>query len=404
MYPTNKLIFFRDMVSCSYSFYFWTYDRNMCLLESNCPEELLYETIFSVDCFHELIRSHLSIADKPVLLSNTLGLMWAVVFERDDAKPSLIHVMGPSFITNFSYSRIERKLNRYNLSVAAKHSLLNQLRVLPVIETNRLLQYTLMFHFCINSEKITHAELTFLTPENDKYLTTQTFEDGQDPALPATSDAEQELLYALGQGNLDYANQTSNAALAAGIKIENIHTFQRFKYPCYRFISLCCKTACDSGLSRYISYTLSNQYCEAIDLCTTPGEIKKTMDSMYSDYVHRVHQCRQNEQISKPLQTCCDFIRQNPTCDLTIDSLAAMVGYAPYYLSKKFKKELGTTLGQFIKRERIEYAKILLSSSQNSISQIGQQLHFCSNSHFSDTFLAQTGMLPREYRKKYQRI
>lgn len=289
------------------------------LLDSNCPNEAIFESVFALEHFPDLIMEHLNEADRPFILSNSLGLMWAVVFEHqiqiggNETSPSpksnviyRIHVMGSAFITGYSHSHIEKKLNQYNISIAAS------------------------------------------------------------------------------------------------IKVDETNSLQHYKYPYYRFIVLCCKAACDGGLSRRAAYTLSNVYCEAVDNCQTPSELGKVINKMYGDYVRHVHECKQIGTLSIPLRTCRDYIDQNPTEDLSLDTLSAITGYSPYYLSKLFKRETGTTINHYIKKMRIEHAKLLLCSQQATIQQISEQLHFCSSSHFAEAFYKQVGMTPREYRKKYK--
>lgn len=424
MYTERKLLFFQEMISCSYRFYFWTYDAEMHLLDSNCPNETLFEHIFELENFSNLILKRMDIADRPFILSNSFGLIWAVVFEHNktdsehplspsgqtDNKEFLaslhaktlfrIHIMGPAFITSFSYPHIEKKLNQYDISIAVKRSMMEKLRTLPVIESNRLMQYVLMFHFVICDEKLTTDDFYYLTPLYEGNIQ-QYVENGEDPMLPETHDMEQALLLAVEQGNLNYKRTLSLASVAASIKVNETTSLQHYKYPTYRFISFCCRAACDGGLSRYIAYILSNVYLEAVDNCQTPSELKRIIDAMYEDYITRVHECRQSSVLSAPLRTCRDYIDQNPTNDLSLETLSGLVGYTPYYLSKLFKKETGMTLNNYIKKTRIEYAKLLLASQKDSIQQISEQLHFCSSSHFAEAFYEQVGMMPREYRKKY---
>ena len=278
--------------------------------------------------------------------------------------------------------------------------MLEQLRTLPVIESNRLMQYVLMFHFAVCDEKMMTEDFYYPTPLYEDTLL-QYNDEGNDPLLPETHDKEQALLLAVEQGNPSYKQAFSLSSVAASIKVNETTSLLHYKYPTYRFISFCCKAAQDGGLSRYIAYSLSNIYLEAVDNCQTLSELKRIIDVMYEDYITRVHEYRQSNALSAPLRACRDYIEQNPTSDLSLESLSGLVGYTPYYLSKLFKKEMGMTLNNYIKKTRIEYAKLLLVSQKDSIQQISEQLHFCSISHFSETFYEQAGMMPREYRKKY---
>ena len=57
------------------------------------------------------------------------------------------------------------------------------------------------------------------------------------------------------------------------------------------------------------------------------------------------------------------------------------------------------SINEYIDCVRIERAKILLETTQESVADIATALHYCSSSYFSDTFRRITGKLPTEYRK-----
>lgn len=67
---------------------------------------------------------------------------------------------------------------------------------------------------------------------------------------------------------------------------------------------------------------------------------------------------------------------------------------------KKFKTELGFTIGAFITRCKLEEAKMLLTYSTKSLAEISSYLCFSSQPHFQSLFKKQYHMTPLEYRKK----
>ena len=107
---------------------------------------------------------------------------------------------------------------------------------------------------------------------------------------------------------------------------------------------------------------------------------------MYADFVHRVHRCRTNPEVSKQIQDCCAYIELHAEEEIPIDQLAKRFGYAEYYLTKKFKREMHTSLTNYIKYVRIERAKLLLTTTGLSLQEIADRLHFCSRSYFGKIF------------------
>ncbi len=69
------------------------------------------------------------------------------------------------------------------------------------------------------------------------------------------------------------------------------------------------------------------------------------------------------------------------------------------YLSRKFKLEVGKSIGDYINDIRIEKAKMLLETTTLSISEIARRLQYCSGTYFGTIFRRLTGKLPSEYRE-----
>lgn len=87
----------------------------------------------------------------------------------------------------------------------------------------------------------------------------------------------------------------------------------------------------------------------------------------------------------------------------TISDLAACAGYTEYYLSRKFKEEIGVSLNNYINIAKVERAKLLLTITDDSIQEITDRLHFCSRSYFSEAFRKFTGTSPAKYKRDYQK-
>ena len=89
---------------------------------------------------------------------------------------------------------------------------------------------------------------------------------------------------------------------------------------------------------------------------------------------------------------------------LSISQLARQAGYTEYYFSHKFKNEVGCSVADYIKHEKIQQAKLLLSGTKMSIQEISEELSFGSRSYFSSSFQKETGLSPSEYRERNIKI
>ncbi|WP_323379606.1 helix-turn-helix domain-containing protein [Stieleria sedimenti] len=84
---------------------------------------------------------------------------------------------------------------------------------------------------------------------------------------------------------------------------------------------------------------------------------------------------------------------------LTIPQIAAEVDLHPDYASTLFKKTYGTTIVNFITRQRVAHAQRLLLSTESPIINVAEDSGFDSLSRSNRAFKQFTGETPREYRK-----
>ena len=83
---------------------------------------------------------------------------------------------------------------------------------------------------------------------------------------------------------------------------------------------------------------------------------------------------------------------------LKLTQIAAEVGVHPVYLATAFRRKFGVTVGEFVRRLRIEHACAELKKKDLPLSAIALQAGFADQSHFSKVFKSYVGMTPREYR------
>jgi YesN/AraC family two-component response regulator len=396
---SNKLDFFYDLISCNYDFYSWTYNNDHETLYSNCPNELLFNQIFTISGCKDYMFEYGKNNTLPLVLSDNLGLIWISVFETKDNELARIHVLGPVYTSNHSLENIQKSIKHHNLSIALQNEIIRQLQLIPTISLNNYFNYAIMLHYCITGEKIKVSDISYQL--KNEY----TSEDTKDLKHVGTWMTEQFLLKMVEDGNLNYKQAKDKAvSISSGVQMRVGDAIRQAKDSVIIFVALCVRAAIRGGLSPETAYTVGDYYIQNIELCTKITEIATISHTMYEDFIHRVHKCKTNTDISMPIQICRDYIDLHITDKLTLPDLATRVGYTEYYLSKKFKKEVGLSINEYIKNSKIAHAKIMLGSSNDSIQEISDSLNFCSRSYFTDTFQKVVGVSPSEYREKHLRL
>lgn len=103
---------------------------------------------------------------------------------------------------------------------------------------------------------------------------------------------------------------------------------------------------------------------------------------------------RKEELFSHFIQLIIKNYKKNKKLDFYAEKLFI----SPKYLSDIIKKISGRSAHDWIDRYILLEAKILLRSSNKTITQIADELNFPNNSFFSKYFKKHCGMTPKEYR------
>jgi AraC family transcriptional regulator len=83
---------------------------------------------------------------------------------------------------------------------------------------------------------------------------------------------------------------------------------------------------------------------------------------------------------------------------LSLNEIATSVGIHPVHLASTFRKHYGCTIGDYIRKLRIDFTCRELTASDVSIANIAVAAGFSDQSHLARTFKQVTGMSPAEFR------
>lgn len=95
-----------------------------------------------------------------------------------------------------------------------------------------------------------------------------------------------------------------------------------------------------------------------------------------------------------------DLIHSHLQEPLTLSTIAEQAGMHPVYLAQAFRKACGCSVGEYVRRLRIEFACRELIDRDDSIGKIAAAAGFFDQSHFTGTFKRLLGMTPAEFRKQ----
>jgi AraC family transcriptional regulator len=98
------------------------------------------------------------------------------------------------------------------------------------------------------------------------------------------------------------------------------------------------------------------------------------------------------------LSRACDILHARFHEPLGLSSLASRVGVHPVHLAREFRRHYGCTVGQYVRRLRVDSASRMLVESESSLVAIALEVGFANQAHFCRIFKLLTGISPARYR------
>jgi AraC family transcriptional regulator len=99
------------------------------------------------------------------------------------------------------------------------------------------------------------------------------------------------------------------------------------------------------------------------------------------------------------LQLVTNYINEHLEQELSLEELAAIAQLSPYHFCRSFKRSTGLTPHQYVIRQRVERAKLLLKDGKMGISQVAVACGFTHQSHLNRHFKQLTGVTPKIFSK-----
>lgn len=413
MQAVHNANLFAGMIHSSAGISAWCFSmKTRKLFYSTCPYEETFLRFLQMNgCLDFMFSTEID-NKRPVFLGTPIGLLWAadyIYYSEEEKRPALAIVIGPFFSSEISARGLRADIREMNLSVSVESNVIRQLQNIPVLPLSSIFRYVTMLHYALTEEKITSFDIQYQhwqkedekeAPDRDwdeEGMGKPDFEDREAVAHYYT--VEQTILQLIREGNAGYREILREKA--GGITgNEKEKPLRDEKDAMIILTGLSLRAAMEGGMPQGTARKMETLYLQKIEEAGTIAEVMHIREDLLEDLTGRVHQCQSRADISRPVQACCDFIAQNLTKKLALSDIARAVGYSQYYLTKKFRREMGIRLTDYIKERRIEMAKVWLITTTRSIEDISEQLQFGTRGYFSKVFREQTGTSPGAYRNR----
>lgn len=112
------------------------------------------------------------------------------------------------------------------------------------------------------------------------------------------------------------------------------------------------------------------------------------------------HRQKLSSEAQRTVRKAMAYLQQRHAETITRHDLAHHVGMSEDYLTFCFRQELGMTPVAYLNRYRISQAKVLLSTTDRSITAIALDVGFSNSAYFSRVFKRETGVSPGDFRRQ----
>jgi two-component system response regulator YesN len=143
---------------------------------------------------------------------------------------------------------------------------------------------------------------------------------------------------------------------------------------------------------------LAAQILQECQHCSTISKMKKVLE-------RNLGECLKNMRLSieskstKPIRIAKEYIEEHYTEKILLEDIAEIVELNPVYFSTLFKKETDTNFSTYLTQVRMEHAKELLVSTNDTVAAIGMAVGYDDQKYFSQVFKKVIGVKPAVYRK-----
>ncbi len=173
-------------------------------------------------------------------------------------------------------------------------------------------------------------------------------------------------------------------------------TLMNRKYFSISYVATLIQASIDGGMDYNVASQLNMKYIKLIENKVSSSQLESLeMDVAYalSYFVKNI----KRKGNTKLIRDCKDYIIENISSNLKIYLIAKNFMIDSKYLSRRFKKETGENIKNYINRKKVEEAKRLMQSTNIELIDIATNLSFNDQSHFTKVFKEYALMTPKQY-------
>lgn len=318
-------------------------------------------------------------------------------------------IIGPILDSRLTEEMVEALILDLKIPNDKKEEVLNYYKELPTKSKMKIIYMSLQLYFMLYRKTLDPSEVI----EKNRSINSIT-EEIENPNLTISKRRqevrlhhdilhERKVLQCIVEGKKDEVIQhwrSTDESGELGLLSKKSH-LRNEKNLGISIITLATRAAMEGGVNQEVAYTLSDLYIQEIEELQSSKDVEQFIEFILGDFADRVNKNR-NLNYSRPVNHSLNYIFKHLYENIDLHTLADIAGVHPNYLSSLFKKEVGTTISNYILKAKIEEAKMLIEFTDYSLLKISTLLNFYDQSYFTKIFRKFEGLTPNQYKNHLQ--
>lgn len=324
-----------------------------------------------------------------------------VVICLDEINKNYI-LLGP-YLLIADYKDLLSEYNQYDLTLDEINALKNYHKDLPILNKHKISN---IVKIILKNIYTKNCKFKFIEKNNLFNLKSKESKTHRElisfiesDYLEKISATEYKLFFAIRQGDKLFASKCFDKLLPqTNINSNDFVNIRDYKNKLIYYNTLLKKAGELEGISTVHLQSLYNTNLDKIELSNDFNELYNLIFNMIVDYCDTISD-HKLKYYSPLVKKAINHINLNLNNDLCVKDLADLFYVSPTYLARLFKKEVNSSIVEYINTQRIKQSTCLLKDSNLPIHQISQMVGISDYNYFSRLFKKYMNKTPSQYRK-----
>lgn len=351
-----------------------------------------------------IYKNEILAIEDPISYFATKNLNYYGIFNIENKKI----IIGPTRLIPNSQQELYDIAFLADITPEDMPAFLAGMKAIVGLPLERLLQMLCLLHYLITGDKIElsqmmihessqeHMQRDMLSQQMDSLSDKIIFHQNADN----TQLTENKLMDIVSTGDLIALNEWLRKPTTVQLGLYAADPIRQLKNILISTATLASRNAIRGGMEYTEATRLANDYIYKAELLQSADEIINLQVHVIKTFTEKVNTLKYGQTENKLVLAVANYIQQNLSSSIKVEDISESLYMSRPYLSKKFKKETGISVSDFIHILKIEEAKRLLKYTDKSLLSISIYLSYSSQSHFTNMFKKITGQLPKTYREE----